>query len=538
MNRFDCLIVDDEDTVIDRLTRLFQSPAMAELPYRLAGAAYSGLEGVELALRLKPDIVVTDIVMPGMDGLNMIETLQDQLPGTVFIILSAYSDFHYAKKALNLNVLDYVMKVPLNEADLLTSLEQAARTIHTAAEREKQWRQLNVSLLENKYRIRKQVFYELLNGQIQGKQMKEFLGQWHLTFTPDNYCCIMAGIDRPDVFRSEWSASDQRLMLYGLLNITEEIVQQFGDGFAFEWEGHRVVGYLSVPPASGMAALDKLLRELGSALIRSVKQYLKLSVSVSCSGAHHGWESMTQAYSQASGMQQDLLYREEASVITSLTPVAYQEQNKEPAEALIRAFVDSLRPDSTMEQSDEDLSMLLNRLQYLSLPPKLLTSLLMQGIGQVRIRLLSWKQDLPEWEEADLQRMRFADLAEKLRRYLAQCLRSGSLQTRAEIVKALHFIEANLTERLSLNDVAKHVNLTPAYFSTLFKREMREGFVDCLNRKRIDKAIELMKEREYTNLELSERTGLYNEGYFCTLFKKTTGYSPRQFRKRMYRNER
>lgn len=84
-----------------------------------------------------------------------------------------------------------------------------------------------------------------------------------------------------------------------------------------------------------------------------------------------------------------------------------------------------------------------------------------------------------------------------------------------------------------LQEIADHVNLTPSYFSTLFKRETGEGLVDYINRHKIDKSIELLVSGNYTIQQLSEAVGIYSESYFCTIFKQYTNLTPKQYRNRL-----
>lgn len=126
MRSYRCLIVDDEDLILQRLEKIFETYGDK---YPIIGKAYSGQDAIDMAMELKPDIILTDIVMPGMDGIEMIERLRDKLPTTAFIILSAYSDFTYAKRAIHQNVQDYIVKVPLNTSDIKIALDKAAHEI-------------------------------------------------------------------------------------------------------------------------------------------------------------------------------------------------------------------------------------------------------------------------------------------------------------------------------------------------------------------------------------------------------------------------
>jgi two-component system response regulator YesN len=104
-------------------------------------------------------------------------------------------------------------------------------------------------------------------------------------------------------------------------------------------------------------------------------------------------------------------------------------------------------------------------------------------------------------------------------------------------MSAMHFIEKNLKQRLTLEAIAEEVNLAPSYFSSLFKKTMNEGVISYINRKKIHLALELLNVRDYSLLELCEEVGIVNEGYFCKLFKEYTGDTPKQYRIKMTRYE-
>jgi two-component system response regulator YesN len=104
------------------------------------------------------------------------------------------------------------------------------------------------------------------------------------------------------------------------------------------------------------------------------------------------------------------------------------------------------------------------------------------------------------------------------------------IREREEIRKSLEYIESHYSKAIYLEDIARHVNLNPAYLSTLFNRELKMGLSEYINRKRIKLAAELLNKRFYSNIELADAVGIHNERYFCTLFKKYTGTTPQKYR--------
>lgn len=119
------VVIDDERIVVEWIQTVI---ARAGKPYQVIGSAASGIRGLAVIRQKRPDIVVTDIRIPGLDGLALIEETMRELPETAFIVISGYQDFEYAKRALRLQVLDYIDK-PLNQEKLFSALERAEQQV-------------------------------------------------------------------------------------------------------------------------------------------------------------------------------------------------------------------------------------------------------------------------------------------------------------------------------------------------------------------------------------------------------------------------
>ncbi|MCU6710494.1 AraC family transcriptional regulator [Paenibacillus sp. J5C_2022] len=138
-----------------------------------------------------------------------------------------------------------------------------------------------------------------------------------------------------------------------------------------------------------------------------------------------------------------------------------------------------------------------------------------------------------ELAPGEINRLNWTISARRTQPLLPRHTSKRSKPDRADIAKAVDFINRHITERLSLQTIARQANLVPSYFSTVFKKEMKESLVDYMNRRKIETAVELMKVSRYSNQELCDRVGIANEAYFCALFKRKMGRTPGQYRKLM-----
>ncbi|OCT15112.1 hypothetical protein A8709_13460 [Paenibacillus pectinilyticus] len=529
MSIYRCMIVDDEDLIIRSLEQFFQPHADR---YVLVGKAYSGKEGVELALQLKPDIILTDIVMPGMDGIAMIETLKAQLPATVFIILTAYSDFDYAKQAIRMNVKDYIVKVPLSEHDIFQAMDRAAETICELRIKDAELRKLNTSRLENIHRFRRQIFNELFQGELQPSQLHRYSDDLNIKPDLEGYSCFVMVFNDYQGFKRQYSQADQGIIRYGMLNIAEETIKMKAQGFVVEMKDNQLLGVVKISSKLHASQLDLQCMELGQELIANIQKFMKQTVNVGVSGFFEGWSTLQKAYSDATAMLRDVYYYGgEGYVFTAAQHLA----NKPGNEIQVREWFNEILLKLTPEAKLEDFQGAFRRISSFAfngrIPKEIMTLLMDEFLDNVKRTVQVWKVAIPQTATQHVESMKFNEQWEAMKLYIETCLLQRHASAKPEITKAKQYIEKHIAERLTLDDVAEYVNLAPHYFSTLFKKVENENFIDYVNRRKIEKAVALLKEKDYSNLQLSSLVGIQNERYFCTLFKHYFGLPPQKFRK-------
>jgi len=317
---YTCFIVDDEDLIIQRLELFFNELSHRDRRFVLVGKANNGLNGIEEIIKLKPDIVISDIVMPRMDGISMIEQLKAELPHTQYILLTAYSSFEYAQRAIQANVLEYIVKVPLREADLNRALDKAAGILNEFEKKEAEFHSLNVSVLENKYRVRKQFFNELIRGEIPSHRASDFANRMQFHFFQANYCCFIVEMNTYESFRNEYAAADQNILKYAITNIIEETVMNGSSGVAADLSDNRFIGFLSWENNRSDMETEYACLSLGGQIISHLHQYLNKRVSVAFGSPHRGWESIKQAYTEAKNVSEDFAKKSYIFCILSWIP--------------------------------------------------------------------------------------------------------------------------------------------------------------------------------------------------------------------------
>ncbi|MFC3800268.1 response regulator [Cohnella sp. GCM10012308] len=529
-----CLIVDDEPPMVQRLTRMFERWAERRLPYKLVGTACSGDEGLEKAALLKPDLILTDVVMPGKNGLEMIKALRESHPRIEFIVLSAYSDFAYAKQAIAMGVFEYLVKVPLREQEVLAALDKARDNMMARGEKERTLHSLSGSVKGDAHRMRKQLFEELARGERSAASMEKASLPYAPGFRTDRYACFAVRLDDYAAFCEAFAPADRQSLRYGMMNIIEEVLQASGGCFVFEWTGDTLFGFAMIQE-TGELGYENRGVALGEEIVGHVKTYLRLSVSVGVSRRYGGWERAEAAFREAQAAVTDAFYSSFGTVVTPNRRPFYDAAD---AQDVFDRFEVALERVSSKADRDE-LAPLLKLLHAHRISPDKLVPFAERWLARLERKLLQSghdPQDEPKLRpDACMHLHQFADrLREQWDRILS---RTEAPSLRPDMAKAILYVEDHLSEPLSLGQLADYIHLNPTYVSELFKKELGVNFTDYVAKRRIERAIALMRKRAYTNQELAEAVGIQNEKYFCTLFKKMTGTSPQKYETGGRRNE-
>lgn len=530
MRTFTCIIVDDEALILQRLEMMFHKLKQYDRDFVLIGKASSADEGITLANQLKPDIIITDVVMPGMDGVTMIGELKKRLPRAEFIILSAYPDFNYAKSAMAMNVLDYLVKVPLRQSDLYAALDKARAKVLANEEQDTKVHRLQVTVQGNIHLLHKQAMEELLHGQISPAALKKRSKELVIDFQFKAYSCVVVRMDEYRKFKIDFSTGDQKTIKYGMLNIINELSRNEDSSFACEIGESRFVCFISWSEIHSAAQIESKAYEMARSICTSIKKYLNQSVSVGVSRPVHGWDAIASAYEEADNTLMDTFYLGFGSVVTAARIRIYEDKAIAEAEACVQDLLENLF--LTNKQDIEGIDRLIAIINKKKAHPKKLIAIVERLFVQIDYKFARWKGAKTPLHSNDIGHITHSEqLVEYIEKKYNDIRMGMSLSNeRTEISRVKQYIEVNLKGRLTLQQAADHVNMNVSYFSEVFKKEVKEGFADYVNRKRIELAVQLLQTRNYSNAELAEAVGITSETYFCTVFKKYTGVSPQKFK--------
>lgn len=512
-------IADDEDIIRDGIRNCIEKENSRFL---FVGEAPDGEMALPMIMELKPDILITDIRMPFMDGLELARVVRRAMPWMRIVFLSGHDEFEYAQQAVSLHADAYLLK-PIDSTQLIATLEEV-----TARIEQEQQQYLNAAQRsrseQEKDALREHFFNLLLSGGVSTAQAIEQGARWGVSLTARQYLVCMMRV--PD-------DRDARIQ-------TQALVSHAFDGHSevacFFRGSTRLMLLLQ---GDSEDAIRERAYEICQNLRHEIRQFL-------------GWDTLT-----AIGLPVSRL---------SALPDSYRSAQKTMLRAAACAengvfgstdFVASPNPgfvftqggllaDKLRHAAPEDVPQIVD--SYFGgttaqdVQSVLYRYYLLMDLLVTASRLASEVQPdsiaPPDDPQAVLERASTLEgaksyAAEVLARLTALCYRHQNVRYSEEIGRAKAFIRAHYADSsLSLHMVAAEVGFSPNHFSTIFSQETGQTFVEYLTEVRLDAAKELLAHSDARMSDIAFDVGYQEPHYFSYLFKKHVGVSPREYRNR------
>lgn len=506
--------------------------------YDFAGEASDGELAWPMIKEKKPDILITDIRMPFMDGLELSELVKKELPLTKIIILSGYEEFDYAKKAIKIGVTEYLLK-PISSEKLLEAIDRIADIIKEEQEEKKLLEQYAREMQENTEKDKYDFFNSLLDGRMSMTDALEQGNKLGIDLGAEGYCVVLYKIMTPEhrmVYTDELVKTQERIEAFA--EKTEKVLwyRRGVEGWAFIIQG-KIGNELCERVSSFMECIQKISKEYENleyfgGIGQQVERIRMLKES---------YNTAYQAFANrfVKMMNQVITYDEIVSSVEK-DSIEYQNlgsmgENRKLLETFLRSGTEEEIPSfiSVYFEAlhEDDLQSFMLR-QYIvmdafvcffSVSEKLNISReeLQTEIGDIHAigKHIESVQSTKKCLESTIRKMIM------LRDKASNCRYSDILR------RAKRYTDENyMSEEISLNTVAACVNMSPSYFSSVFSQESGQTYIEYLTSVRIQKAKELLECSNMRISDISYEVGYKDPHYFSYIFKKTQGCSPKEFR--------
>jgi len=513
------MIVDDE--VLSRIALR----SMVEDHYSVVAEAANGTDALELAEKVMPDIILVDVVMPGIDGLSFISQISKKLPMTRYIIISNMEQIEYLKKAIKMQVHDYLIKGTLTEELLLSTLSGLSKRIL----QERQSIQSDSEADRNPYSDT--VLAELVDSIARGKkrgdrEIAQVFRLYGMDLSSEPYYCLLFhGVDH-----------SVRGVIERILTLDREILRDCGEGVMLQMSQFDIVCFYFPPEGNNP---DKAVRDLAYRCVMSNKNIFGVQFIAGISSLTDGEAALQSSYLQAdSATKKSFYYTDYAQTIFRYAESEECFQNEAAkVKALVKAAIQDRTVDSLFKTPQ-----LLEELKETAAASRMIPREIIIGLY---LDIVCYVMSFIRETEASA----FDDLGEALVVLAAsnrlEELHKGSMEIvqlalehyasskggNRDIRNIKQYVSDHISEELRIEDIAAHIHVSPNYLTQMFKNETGMTMRDYIAAERISRA------KDYLLLgkslrETAQLTGFSTDSYFVQKFKAAMHMTPKQFQKK------
>ncbi|WP_256761070.1 response regulator [Cohnella sp. WQ 127256] len=529
------IIVDDEAHWVDNLS---MNKPWHTLGIEQVHKAYSAQEALRIIETHPIDIVISDILMPEMTGIELIEKIRERDKRIKCVILSGHSDFEYAKEALRHQAVDYLLKPPMDN-ELLAAVKSAVDQLNAEWESVSSHERTQYTLRENLPLLRGQLLLSAFRGErMPTEEWIRKLENYSLPFQFGE--CALLLVRMEDEF-GQYRNNGQQLLEYAIINIAEEIFGEFANIWGVKEEHGYLAFLLQFKETAQEVGNDILLEKLSMQLQAKVKQFLKGSLSIVSTEPFHFPDQLAERYRHALAYFRQIVGDEHEFVmragdlerglshgtldaihvlpgLNNLLEAGRWEAAEEKLQEVF-AELDERWSDSWEHCMETGYIIASAYAQFSHRNGHMLAGILGDDIEPLQSgEAFTTISKLRSWAMGVLQKLKLKASNE------VKDVRS------VYVKKTQEFVQANLHDDVSLRALADHVNLHPTHLSKLYKIETGEGVSEYVSRLRMETACHKLVSTDRKVYEISAEIGYLDSAYFIKVFKRQFGVTPQEYR--------
>lgn len=539
MNLYKIMIVDDEEEIRLGIIKKIDWEAYG---FVVVGDAENGQDALEKAEKLQPDVIMTDIKMPYMDGLELGKKLVELMPSTKIIVFSGCDDFEYAHQAIKINVVEYVLK-PINSTEFIEVLQRLKSQLDKEYDEKRNLETLYKHYVESLPVIREQFLVGMLEGRISGSQWKDQSENLGIDFKYEYISVALIRADGVLMLEDNKDSADAgiqkepTLVPISIKKMVDETMDKYTKFVSFIYSDMVVViGNL----------IEKIdILQFIKGINEICKEYMRimdLNISAGIGYVYDDPSEMRFSYRSA---QNALDYRfilgtGKAIYIDDVEPdnsIHLQLDEQEE-----RVMLNAIKISSE-EEITETIDNLFKKFQDLLLPFNQYRIYLMEIMTSILKLVQNYNLDINEifgenfncysyleaFDSIDEVKKWITNKAIKINDYIKKERINSSMLL---IEKAKQYIKESYSDSdVSVEKLCSKLHVSPTYFSTIFKKETGENFVNYLTTVRLEEAVKLLNTTDDKTYMIAEKVGYPEANYFSYVFKKKFGVSPSKYRK-------
>lgn len=540
MNEIKVFLVEDE-MVIRRGIK--NSIDWEKEGYIFCGEASDGELAYPMIIKEKPDILITDIRMPFMDGLELCKLVKKELPNIKILILSGYDEFDYAKEAIRLGVTEYLLK-PISSGKLLEALNGVSESIRREKEDKDLVRKYMEEMRENTEHEKQKFFEQMIAGNLSMADALETGKKYEMNLSAGMYNLLL--------FR--FTLGEENRKSGELLGEAEYAIEKLTERLEYVFEFQRgVEGWAFLLMADNEEQMSERVKELSKDLEEIMKNYSTIAYFGGIGQPVARLRELEESFREAERALaarftmelnriisvEDIRMAQNVDTLDDIEITSFGEIEK------TRTMLEKFLNNGAEDEIDEFVDVYINEL-----PEENLKSVLMRQyiIMDAYIVMMSFCEKI-EGIEGEMQAqseelknsMKTIQTLEEIKNYIRMLLKkiigvrdtiSGRRYSDIIEIAKDQIRKTYMSDEISLNTIAAEVGMSPSYFSSIFSKEMGKTFVEYLTEIRMDRAKELLMCSSMKTSEIAYEVGYKDPHYFSYIFKKTQNCTPKEFRAR------
>ena len=540
MNEIKVFLVEDE-MVIRRGIK--NSIDWEKEGYIFCGEASDGELAYPMIIKEKPDILITDIRMPFMDGLELCKLVKKELPNIKILILSGYDEFDYAKEAIRLGVTEYLLK-PISSGKLLEALNGVSESIRREKEDKDLVRKYMEEMRENTEHEKQKFFEQMIAGNLSMADALETGKKYEMNLSAGMYNLLL--------FR--FTLGEENRKSGELLGEAEYAIEKLTERLEYVFEFQRgVEGWAFLLMADNEEQMSERVKELSKDLEEIMKNYSTIAYFGGIGQPVARLRELEESFREAERALaarftmelnriisvEDIRMAQNVDTLDDIEITSFGEIEK------TRTMLEKFLNNGAEDEIDEFVDVYINEL-----PEENLKSVLMRQyiIMDAYIVMMSFCEKI-EGIEGEMQAqseelknsMKTIQTLEEIKNYIRMLLKkiigvrdtiSGRRYSDIIEIAKDQIRKTYMSDEISLNTIAAEVGMSPSYFSSIFSKEMGKTFVEYLTEIRMDRAKELLMCSSMKTSEIGYEVGYKDPHYFSYIFKKTQNCTPKEFRAR------
>ena len=540
MNEIKVFLVEDE-MVIRRGIK--NSIDWEKEGYIFCGEASDGELAYPMIIKEKPDILITDIRMPFMDGLELCKLVKKELPDIKILILSGYDEFDYAKEAIRLGVTEYLLK-PISSGKLLEALNGVSESIRREKEDKDLLHKYMEEMRENTEHEKQKFFEQMIAGNLSMADALETGKKYEMNLSAGMYNLLL--------FR--FTLGEENRKSGELLGEAEYAIEKLTERLEYVFEFQRgVEGWAFLLMADNEEQMSERVKELSKDLEEIMKNYSTIAYFGGIGQPVARLRELEESFREAERALaarftmelnriisvEDIRMAQNVDTLDDIEITSFGEIEK------TRTMLEKFLNNGAEDEIDEFVDVYINEL-----PEENLKSVLMRQyiIMDAYIVMMSFCEKIEGIEgkmkaqsEELKNSMKTIQTLEEIKNYIRMLLKkiigirdtiSGRRYSDIIEIAKDQIRKTYMSDEISLNMIAAEVGMSPSYFSSIFSKEMGKTFVEYLTEIRMDRAKELLMCSSMKTSEIGYEVGYKDPHYFSYIFKKTQNCTPKEFRAR------